>query len=77
MLQIKAGSESAFEEIWKTRQTRLNEHAGFIKFMLLRGDTPGEYISQTIWKDRKSFDDWRESQSVRRFPDSRDPEDQK
>ena len=35
--RIVKGQESEFEEIWKTRNTYLENEPGFIKFNLLKG----------------------------------------
>ena len=63
-MQVKPGFEEAFENTWKQRESRLHEFKGFIRFMMLKGDTPGEYMSQTLWEDKESFQTWMESQSV-------------
>ena len=34
---IKRGKEELFEEIWKSRETHLDEFPGFLKFSLLKG----------------------------------------
>jgi heme-degrading monooxygenase HmoA len=59
--KVKEEYTSAFEEVWKNRESHLNESPGFIRFALLRGDTPGEYVSQTFWASRQDFDTWTKS----------------
>ena len=72
---VNPGMEIAFEQRWAARESTLKECDGFVAFSMLRRDgrakghgvTPmveGEanYVSTTIWKDRKSFDGWRQGQ---------------
>ncbi len=56
--QVAEGRESEFEELWRTRESFLDEVDGFEIFHLLRGDDPGEYISHTIWKSKEAFEAW-------------------
>ena len=59
--KAKAGQEQEFERIWRERETHLKGVAGFVRFALLRSDTPGEYISHSTWADRESFIAWTQS----------------
>ncbi len=62
--RINAGFESAFEDIWRNRESRLKDMAGFRSFHLLRGASDGQitlYASHTIWESERHFDDWRQS----------------
>jgi heme-degrading monooxygenase HmoA len=61
--KIVEGKESAFEEIWKTRETHLQGVPGFVRFALLRGDTPGEYLSHSTWESREAFTAWTQSEA--------------
>jgi heme-degrading monooxygenase HmoA len=66
--KVGKGSESAFEEIWSSRKTRLDEMAGFIAFHLLKG--PGKddhvlYSSHTTWATKQHFLDWTRSEQFR------------
>lgn len=56
--QVTEGREEDFEELWRTRESFLDEVDGFKMFHLLRGDDPGEYISHTIWESKKAFEGW-------------------
>jgi heme-degrading monooxygenase HmoA len=63
----------AFEQRWKNRESKLSSCEGFVTFSMMRRDakmkTHGSkeleesveptYLSTTIWKDRASFDKWR------------------
>ena len=41
--KIVIGREKDFEEIWRTRETHLDDVKGFKKFNLLKGPTNDEY----------------------------------
>ncbi len=60
---VGGGREQDFEQAWRKRRSYLQDVPGFVQFALLRGDTPGEYISHTIWHDRQSFIAWTESEA--------------
>jgi len=53
-----------FIEIWKNRNSFLDEVVGFKDFKLLQGD-PGEggtvFISHSIWESRAAFKSWTDS----------------
>jgi heme-degrading monooxygenase HmoA len=59
--KVTDGKGDEFERIWKTRETYLNSVPGFVRFALLRGDVPGEYISHSTWRDRDAFTAWTQS----------------
>lgn len=66
--RIAPGSETAFEEVWRRRDSRLEEVDGFLAFQLLRGpSTEAEtlYVSHSTWRDRAAFDAWRRSPPFR------------
>jgi len=56
----------AFEARWKERETYLDEVPGFLRFALLRGEEPGQYISHTTWESREAFEAWTRSEAFRR-----------
>ena len=65
---IKNGKEELFEEIWKSRETHLEETPGFIKFNLLKSinkEGTTLYASHTEWKSKKHFENWTKSESFR------------
>ena len=72
--EVNAGREAEFEELWRTRETYLDGLPGFVQFALLKGEEPGQYISHTIWKDRKSFIGWTQSDAFRKAHGARMPE---
>lgn len=64
---------AAFEQRWKNRESKLRSCEGFVTFSMMRRDAKMKshgstemdesaeptYVSTTIWKDRASFDKWR------------------
>jgi heme-degrading monooxygenase HmoA len=62
---ILPGKEKEFEEVWRTRETYLNEVSGFKEFHLLKGEN-GVYISHSTWESREAFVQWTESESFRK-----------
>ena len=55
--------EADFEQIWLERESHLQEVPGFVEFALLRGDTPGRYISHSSWQSEEAFHDWTRSEA--------------
>jgi heme-degrading monooxygenase HmoA len=66
--KVRPGQESAFEEIWTGRESKLPELDGFVEFHLFRGASTAEatvYLSHTLWRDKAAFDGWAKSQNFR------------
>lgn len=66
--KVALGSEEAFEQVWLTRESRLETVPGFIEFHLLRGpERPDHrlYSSHTVWASRGHFEDWTQSEQFR------------
>jgi heme-degrading monooxygenase HmoA len=61
--KVVSGKEPQFEEIWKSRETHLQSVPGIVRFSLLRGDAPGEYISHSTWESRDAFTAWTQSEA--------------
>lgn len=61
--KVNSGKEADFERQWRERESYLDGVPGFVRFVLLKGDAAGDYISQTMWKDRQSFMGWMESEA--------------
>jgi heme-degrading monooxygenase HmoA len=61
--KVADGKAEDFEQIWKTRETHLQSVPGFVRFALLRGDAPGEYISHSTWESREAFTAWTQSEA--------------
>lgn len=66
--KVVKGSEAAFEEVWKSRDSHLDQVPGFKSFRLLRGAEADDftlYASHTIWNDRDTFVAWTRSEQFR------------
>ncbi len=66
--RIAKGHESDFEELWRKRESRLDEVPGFSEFHLLKGPADDEatlYASHTIWDSHAAFVAWTESENFR------------
>src|SRR3546814_11838114 len=66
--QVVPGSEAAFEEVWRTRETHLHTVPGFVEFHLLRGPVRDDhvlYASHTIWRSKADFEEWTRSEAFR------------
>ncbi len=67
--RIVKGEEEAFEEVWRSRDSHLENVAGFRDFKLLRGperDDHTLYSSHTIWQSEEHFLDWTRSDAFRK-----------
>ena len=67
--RIARGFEDGFEEIWRQRDSYLDDVPGFREFHLLRGastDTETLYASHSVWNDRDAFVAWTESEAFRK-----------
>lgn len=65
---VTKGREEDFEEVWKSRDSRLEKVDGFVEFHLLRGPEADDhtlYSSHTIWASRQAFEDWTRSEHFR------------
>lgn len=66
--KVVKGEEAAFETVWSSRRTRLDEMPGFVAFHLLKGperDDHTLYASHTVWESRQQFLDWTKSEQFR------------
>jgi len=66
--KVIRGAESDFEEVWRSRERRLNEMQGFVEFHLLRGaegDDHTLYASHTVWNSHDDFLAWTKSEQFR------------
>lgn len=66
--KVAKGQEAAFEDIWSSRKTRLNEMAGFLAFHLLKGPEKDDhtlYSSHTSWATKEDFTAWTKSEQFR------------
>ncbi|MEL7258275.1 MAG: antibiotic biosynthesis monooxygenase [Pseudomonadota bacterium] len=66
--QVKTGAEAQFEDMWRSRESRLKETPGFQEFRLLKGpegDGFCLYSSHVVWASRADFEAWTKSQNFR------------
>ena len=75
--QVALGRESVFEEIWRKRESTLDQVPGFRDFRLLRGPSSEEatlFVSHSTWESRAAFEAWTESEAFRKaHADARSP----
>jgi heme-degrading monooxygenase HmoA len=67
--RINLGRESDFENLWRTRESYLDDVPGFREFHLLRGSTTEEctlFASHSVWESRAHFEAWTESDHFRK-----------
>ena len=67
--KIATGRESDFENIWKSRETHLENVNGFQKFNLLKGPANDQYTlytSHSSWDSKLDFENWRRSEGFRK-----------
>src|SRR6266700_8048891 len=66
--RVTKGSESAFEQVWLSRDTHLDKVPGFVEFHLLRGPELEDhtlYASHTVWANHAAFEAWTKSEALR------------
>ena len=67
--RIAPGHEQDFENLWKNRQSYLDEVSGFREFSLLKGpadDNSTLYASHSIWDSHQAFEDWTNSEAFQK-----------
>ena len=63
--RVARGHEEVFEELWRQRESYLDDVPGFREFHLLKGPSDDEctlYASHSVWDSRQAFEAWTESQ---------------
>ena len=66
--KVMKGAESAFEQVWLSRDTHLDRVPGFLEFHLLRGPERDDHVlysSHTVWASRDAFTAWTQSEHFR------------
>ncbi|MGN6145060.1 MAG: antibiotic biosynthesis monooxygenase family protein [Mesorhizobium sp.] len=68
--KVQKGSEDAFENVWKSRDSSLSHMTGFKEFHLLRGPVNEEegytlFASHTLWATQDDFIAWTKSENFR------------
>ena len=75
--RVALGHETVFEEMWRKRDSYLDEVPGFREFQLLRGPSDEEatlYASHSTWESRDAFEAWTNSEAFRKaHADARSP----
>ena len=67
--RIASGHETDFEELWRKRESYLDDVPGFRQFHLLRGpaeDGATLYASHSVWSSRAAFEAWTNSESFQK-----------
>lgn len=67
--RIARGREEEFIEVWRQRETYLDQVPGFEQFHLLRGptdETTTLFASHSVWDSRASFEAWTKSEAFRK-----------
>lgn len=66
--KVIKGEEKAFEQLWLSRESTLDQMPGFVEFRLLRGperDDHTLYSSHTLWATKEMFTAWTQSEQFR------------
>ena len=66
--KIVLGKEKVFEDVWKNRETHLENVPGFKRFNLVKGDKNEDYTlyaSHSIWNSKEDFINWTKSEAFR------------
>ena len=67
---VAAGRGEEFEQLWRERESYLDDVPGFVEFHLVRGasdeDGTQRYASHSTWKNEDSFVAWTQSESFRK-----------
>ncbi len=67
--RVARGREEEFVDVWRQRETYLDQVPGFKQFQLLRGpsdETATLFASHSEWDSRASFEAWTKSESFRK-----------
>jgi heme-degrading monooxygenase HmoA len=65
---VAPGREEVFEEVWRSRDSQLDQVPGFREFHLLRGPAGDEgtvFVSHSLWDSRDAFVAWTDSEAFR------------
>ncbi len=67
--RIALGGEDDFEQLWRQRESHLDDVPGFREFHLLKGPVDEEavlYASHTVWESAEAFENWTKSENFRK-----------
>ena len=62
--KIAIGREQDFIDMWKARESYLDEVPGFVNFNMLQGPANTEFtlfVSHSVWESRQAFEAWTHS----------------
>ena len=66
--KVANGQEAKFEEIWRSRDSKLADVPGFHSFHMLKGEEAEDhvlYVSHSMWQNKQVFLDWTRSEAFR------------
>jgi heme-degrading monooxygenase HmoA len=66
--KVLKDQQNAFETMWLTRESKLDEVKGFVAFHLLRGPEREDHVlysSHTVWATQDDFIAWTKSEQFR------------
>lgn len=66
--KVRRGEEETFVEIWRQRETHLDQVPGFRSFALLQGPSTEAhtlFASHSTWDDAAAFEAWTHSEAFR------------
>ena len=67
--KVRKGSEDAFEKVWASRESYLDQLPGFMEFHLLKGPEAEDhtlYSSHATWETKAHFEGWTKSEQFRK-----------
>jgi len=67
--KIALGREQDFIDMWKARESYLDQVPGFVSFNMLQGPTNAEFalfVSHSVWENRQAFEAWTHSDAFRK-----------
>lgn len=66
--RIAPGREAEFIEVWRQRDSQLEQVPGFVSFNLLQGPGDAEasvFVSHSTWESAAAFEAWTRSEAFR------------
>jgi heme-degrading monooxygenase HmoA len=67
--RIAPGREEDFLEVWRNRDSHLEEVPGFKQFKMLQGESQEDhtvFISHSVWESEETFRAWTKSDAFRK-----------
>ena len=66
--KVKPDCIEEFEQVWRSRESYLDQLPGFMEFHLLKGPVRDDhtlYSSHTTWRSKEDFEHWTKSEQFR------------